>query len=207
MNETNKSFWILVGKIVALIAIVGALVSVIAFYYDLRSEVKILSERIKNIDDRTGYSKTSINQKLDSLTNYFNSKLSILADTLFVNRRIADLNIAEEDYRRMSERFNTAINQFNNISSDYQRKIKQLTSGIDLYIIPTAAAKEKEYLKGYVIISKESEQVMLEGKDALRQRVFLTFDDSTKSIFSVLAREKTIKVKLLFSQQTNKIIF
>lgn len=192
MNENSKSFWNL-SNIIALIAIAGAVIAVISFYFDLRSDVKILSEKIKIIEDKTGYSKTSINQKIDSLSNDFSQELSRLADTSFVNSKISDLSIAEEDYRITSRNFNTAINQYDNIVRDYESRIRQLSSNIDLYI-PDSASSEGRYLEG-IIQYRSSESTEQGG--VITQPVRIIFNDS---ILPIVARNDTLRVRFIFSQ-------
>lgn len=111
-----------------------------------------------------------------------------------------ELDIAERDYRKISENIKTTSDQYKAISAEYDIMIKQLTDNIYVQISPPTAVNEKVYLKGDGILSIESKEAELEGKKALKRRIWLTFDDSTRSIFSVLAREETLKVKFLFSK-------
>jgi len=128
--------------------------------------------------------------KADSAARAANSFLEEIR-LMDINTIMRELNEANKHYCQISINLDTAINQYNDISGNYKRMIRQLTSSIDL-CIPAEAS-----IEGYIYYIGESNQVSIQGRDVLKQRVWITFNDS---ILPIIARKDTLKVKFIFSK-------
>ena len=117
-----------------------------------------------------------------------------------LNRAREDYLEIREDYLEILEDLRTEINQYNVNSNNYNTMIKQLTESVDIYIPQQAAAEEREYLRGYIYNIGGDKDTLIDGRNALKQRVWLTFDDSARSILPILAREETLRVQFLYKE-------